>query len=183
MGKVIIPHKVRLFCAICYANEQIRDHAKKILISEFGQIDYFSDPFDFTFTNYYSDEMGGKLMKIFYSFSELVDPAGIAEIKLTTNTLEKYLSFEGKRTVNIDPGYLEAAKIVLATTKNFSHRVYLEKGIYGDVQLFFQKGRFQTNEWTYPDYKMEETIAFFVKLRKEYLDLLSKNTQIVKEKD
>jgi hypothetical protein len=174
MGRPKIPSKVCLICAVCYHSKKVLDIATEMLIKKFGPIEHTSDLLTFTYTDYYSDEMGKDLKKLFYSFAKLIDSENIVAVKLATNQIEMKLSQSGRRTVNLDPGYLEAAKLILATTKNFSHRIYLGKGIYGDVQLYYRKGRFQTNEWTYPDYKEDKSIAFFNKIRAEYLTLLSK---------
>ena len=174
MGQVKIPKKVRLFCALCYTDPIIRDRAIEILENDRGTIIETSQPFDFDYTNYYSAEMGENLKKEFLVFGQLIDPVFITGIKLRTNAIEEELSLNGKRRVNIDPGYLEAAKIVLATTKNFSHRIYIGNGIYGDVQLYYRDGHYNTNEWTYPDYKTVDTITFFDRIRKEYLNIISK---------
>lgn len=175
MGQIKLPPKIRLICAVCYSNEQVLSQATETLVQKFGTIEQSSESLAFTYTDYYSAEMGAGLKKVFHSFATLMDPASIIDIKLATNDIEQLLSSAGRRTVNLDPGYLEAAKLVLATTKNFSHRIYLGKGIYGDVQLYFRKGRFQTNEWTYPDYKDKKSLAFFTKIRNEYLAILSES--------
>jgi len=174
MGKANIPAKVRLICAVCYPNKQAIESATELLIHNFGCIGQSSLSYKFTYTDYYRMEMGQGLQKVFYSFTNLIDPVSIVDAKLITNDIEIQLSHTGRRTVNLDPGYIEAAKLVLATTKNFGHRIYLGKGIYGDVQLYFKKGGFHTNDWTYPDYKTEQSIEFFEKVRREYLSFLQK---------
>ncbi len=90
------------------------------------------------------------------------------EIKVKTNALEQEISGAGQRIVNIDPGYLNLSKVVLATTKDYSHRLYLGQGIFGDLHLVFINKTFQTQPWTYPDYKQPSVIEFFLKLRGAY---------------
>jgi hypothetical protein len=117
--------------------------------------------------------MGPRLLRRFVSLEALIAPEKLAEIKITTQALEaKYPSNGGQRKgrrVNIDPGYLETDKVVLATTKNASHRVYLHSGIYGEVTLRFREGAFERFDYTYPDYGWEETLSFFAALRSRYL--------------
>ncbi|NIA31425.1 MAG: DUF4416 family protein, partial [Actinobacteria bacterium] len=97
------------------------------------------------------------------------DPMEIVSIKLKSNKIESFFSKDAKRSVNIDPGYIETPKLVLATTKNYGHRIYLGQGIYGDVQLYWRNGVFRTNPWTYPDYREMDTLNFLTKVRKKYL--------------
>jgi hypothetical protein len=90
----------------------------------------------------------------------------MAEVKLRTNTLERELSSCGKRAVNIDPGYITLSKAVLATTKNYSHRIYLREGIYAEITLAWEKGTFTPRPWTYPDYRTDTAVSFFNRARK-----------------
>jgi hypothetical protein len=139
------------------------------LAEQWGPISSRTDPFPFDHTTYYQAEMGVHLSKLFCAFSRLIDPQQLVEFKLATNRIEEETAVEGRRRINLDPGYLEAAKLVLATTKNFSHRIYLGQGIYGDVQLFWRDGRFQGNPWTYADYLESESLRFFTTLRQDYM--------------
>ncbi|MGQ9632316.1 MAG: DUF4416 family protein [bacterium] len=125
------------------------------LVEKFGPIDYESETFPFDYTDYYRKEMGEPLHKKFIAFQRLISPDEIAEIKLFTNRVEEEYSVDGRRRVNIDPGYVEMSKLVLPTTKNYAHRIYLGKGIYAEVTLIFQDGEFRPTEWTYPDYRTE----------------------------
>ncbi len=113
--------------------------------------------------------MGKNLTRVFAAFDNLIEKDRIVDIKLKTNQIEDNLfSVNGKRSVNIDPGYLTSAKVVLATTKNFQHRLYLKKGIFAEVTLRYKKDSYSPWEWTFRDYKREESIDFFNKLRVIY---------------
>lgn len=169
MGIPILPSPVLLITAVCYQHEIEVEQLLQTMAANYGAICRRSTPFAFTHTNYYRNEMGDALNKFFCAFEKLIEPTDIVDIKLFTNDLETQYSSAGKRRVNIDPGYLEAPKLILATTKNFSHRIYLGKGIYGDVQLYWRHSHFHCNEWTYPDYRQPQTLAFFTELRKHYL--------------
>ena len=169
MGRPTKPKKVCLLSAVFYNDSiQISDVLEE-MIREYGPLDDRSDVFPFRHTRYYSDEMGPSLSKFFVSFATLFDPADLADVKRQTTLLEDRFAHAGKRNVNIDPGYIEAPKLVLATTKNFAHRIYIGKGIYGDVQLFWKNRKFMTNPWTYPDYRTEEALEFFTEVRNKYI--------------
>lgn len=136
---------------------------------EFGPIAAVSDAFDFTETNYYAAEMGQDLKKQFWSFTHLIDPGRLAAIKLTTNLWEAEYAGAGlhpePRPLNLDPGYVTLAKLVLASTKDHAHRVYLADGIYAEVTLSYRGGGWQPFEWTYPDYRRADFHAFFTRCR------------------
>ncbi|HIE43995.1 MAG TPA: DUF4416 family protein [Candidatus Omnitrophica bacterium] len=133
-----------------------------------GAIDFKGPPFLFNHTDYYEQEMGTNLRKEFISFQNLINPESLASIKLTTNQLEERYSEEGGRIINIDPGYISSSKLVLASTKNYYHRIYLGGGIYAEVTLFFKKGTFKPLPWTYPDYRTDESISIFNRIREIY---------------
>ncbi|MCU0644586.1 MAG: DUF4416 family protein [bacterium] len=169
MGQPRIALDVKLFAAVTFNDEGIFDVTKTALIEKFGAIQIISKIFDFNFTEYYADEMGLNLKKQFLGFEKLIRPEALPDMKLLTNEIEAAFLSNGRRQVNIDPGYLTGANVVLATTKNFDHRMYLGKGIYGDVHLRYRREKFHFNEWTYPDYKDMMAIDFFARLRKVYM--------------
>jgi hypothetical protein len=138
------------------------------LVKEFGPADKESKIMDFTYTSYYNEEMGVGIKRQFISFTRLILPEQLPGIKLLTNKMEQDLALEGKRLVNIDPGYLSLAKVVLATTKDYSHRLYLGQGIYGEVTLTYAKGKFSPFPWTYPDYQTQAYQQFFREIREIY---------------
>jgi len=169
MGAVGSPEVVRVFAGILYRSPDVATEAIDELQGRFGRISLKSSVFDFGFTDYYEAEMGPDLQKIFIAFESSIDPGRLAEIKLVTNQIEAGLSVEKdgvlKRRVNIDPGYVDRSKVVLASTKNRSQRIYLNDGIYGEVTLRFQKGICKPLPWTYPDYKTHIACEFFHALK------------------
>lgn len=169
MGRIKLAAPVCLISAICFSDRAAAENALVLMTSQWGDLLARSDEYAFRYTQYYGQEMGEELYKFFIVFSRSIDPEKLVEIKLFTNEIEKRSSLAGHRRVNLDPGYLEAAKLVLATTKNFGHRIYLGRGIYGDVQLFWRHGQFQTNPWTYPDYQEPSALRFFTAVRESYL--------------
>lgn len=167
MGTPIKHEKVKLITGLI-GKEILFDEVKTKLSRKFGEIDFESKILGFTYTDYYNQEMGADLKRQFLSFKRLIYPELIIAIKNYTNTIEsKFFSSNKKRSVNIDPGYLSLSKLVLATTKDHQHRIYLGKGIYAEVTLRYTNKTFSSWEWTYPDYCSKEYISIFNHLRKE----------------
>lgn len=166
MGTVRIPRKVMLFCSIIY-----RDSCEKalaMLTEAFGAPCFESPGLAFDFTSYYEGEMGAPLHRIIVAFKRFVARDGLPEIKLKTNAMEESCIENGKRTVNLDPGYLSMENVCLATTKPYSHRIYLAQGIWAEVTLFYKDGSYQAYPWTYPDYASDELKQIFNALRTIY---------------
>jgi hypothetical protein len=134
----------------------------------FGLVDGRSEMIDFNHTDYYTLEMGPGLKKVLLSFENLIKAENLWLAKRTTIDIENLYLKDKKRRVNLDPGYLETSKFVLASTKNFSHRIYLNQGIYGEITLMYAEGKFRKLPWTYPDYLEESFLSFLVKTRDEY---------------
>jgi len=170
MSVIKTPAPVALFVAALYAPSFTDAQAAQLVHQEFGAALQPGLVFDFDFSDYYSKEMGSSLRKAFFLLARFFDPAELPEWKLRAMTLEWQHAREGRRTINLDPGYLDAPKLVLATAKNFAHRIYLGHGVYGDVQLYVKEGRFQINPWTYPDYQMPAHLEFFDRGRKLFME-------------
>lgn len=138
------------------------------IVEKMGPIDMASSWLPFNFTRYYEPEMGAPLFRRMFTFKRLIKQSALAKIKQLTNTLEQAYSKNGRRMVNIDPGYMLSERFVLATGKNFTHRIYIGSGIYADLTLIYQKGAFQKLPWTYPDYAEKNMIDFLEKVRNKY---------------
>lgn len=169
MTEATKPSSVKLFIGAIFANEDIALKAKDALAHKFGPIDFESAVMKFDFTDYYEKEMGKGLRRQFFSFRKAISPERIVKIKLFTNRLEQYFAQESSRSINLDPGYLSAAKVVLASCKNYYHRIYLGSGVYAELAMYFQHGEFCFFPWTYPDYKSPEYLDAFLAIRKLYL--------------
>jgi len=139
------------------------------LIAAFGSLDMVSPWLAFDRTDYYEPEMGGPLFRRLMAFKTPVEQDGLADIKLATNAIEARFSVGGKRRMNIDPGCLLRERFVLASGKNFTHRIYLGKGIYADLTLVYRRGRFETLPWTYPDYAAEPMLDWLGRVRRKYV--------------
>lgn len=153
--------KAKIFCGMMYRGESVFEQALKMLVEKFGDIEKLGEPYAFNFTDYYEKEMGRGLKKRFAVFQNPIDGAELAEIKLFTNMLEKKLSIDGRRQVNVDPGYITRTNLVLATTKEFPHRIYLKDGIFAEVTLLFKRDGCKFLDWTYPDFRGQKTCDFF----------------------
>lgn len=138
------------------------------LSEEFGELDFRSDAIPFTFTRYYDAEMGTPIVRRFVAFRRLVPPNRLADIKMATNSLENRFRERGKRRINLDPGLLALSRLVLATTKEGSHRIALRDGIYAEVTLLFERGDFRSLPWTYPDYRTDRYREVLREIRRMY---------------
>ncbi len=169
MGIPQVHRPVKLIVGMFTAQERLLAAACAQLVEAYGPVDHVSPVWPFEFTTYYTEEFGEGLLRQFLSFQSLLDPARLPEVKLRTNDLEQRFAVEGRRQINLDPGYIDLSKLVLATTKNHQHRLYLGQGIYGEVTLRFTRKSFRPWEWTYPDYHTDEYIRFFNEVRQTYL--------------
>jgi hypothetical protein len=170
VGAIHRPRPAKLIIGMISADLKIFAEAQKFLKRKFGDVDIESKFFPFDKTDYYDKELGKNLQRKFLSFKNFVRPEQILEIKIFTNKLEKKFSKDSKRKINLDPGYITDSKLVLATTKDYSHRIYLGKGIYAEATLYFKDGSFRYFDWTYPDYRSPEYISFFNEVRRIYLE-------------
>lgn len=174
MGEAKPLPAVKLICAVLAGREEWLDSARELLERELGPVDLTSETWPFTATDYYEKQMGAGLLRRIHSFRELIEGENIVEIKHSTNRLEQRLSGElaeaPARPVNLDPGYVDLSKLVLATTKDYAHRLYLRAGIYAEVTLQWHNDQFEPWEWTYPDYRSEDYREFFAKVRALYAE-------------
>jgi hypothetical protein len=166
------PRPAKLLVGFFTAHQQLAGTLMERLEASFGPVDLVSRWLPFDFTDYYATEMGTPLYRRMVAFKRLVDQEALPDIKHLTNALEAEFTRKGSRAVNIDPGYLLLERLVLATGKNFSHRIYLRRGIYADLTLIYRKGHFESLPWTYPDYRDDHLQDFLLKVRNKYaLDL------------
>ncbi len=168
------PQHVKLIIGMLAKDKKLFDSSEGFFIKRFGEIDYRSPLVLFNYTDYYRKEMGQPLKRRFISFKNLISPQGLSKIKIATNSLERILSKKKnntlKREINIDPGYISDSKMVLATTKDYFHRIYLKDGIYAEVTLFWRRHSFEPFEWTYRDYRTREYIRILNDIRNSYME-------------
>jgi len=160
---------VKYFCGILAAAGADPEAAEERLEARLGPVDARCGPIPFTHTDYYRLEMGADLSRHFVAFETLRDPAELASLKLFTNDLEAELAgASGSRALNIDPGYLNDARLVLASAKDFAHRLPLGGGVYAQLEYLFRRGGVRFLDWTFPEYRSEEVTRFFLALRERY---------------
>lgn len=170
MGDIRPPAPVLLILAAFSRYTDALDWTLQHAVEHWGPIALATDYFAFEDTSYYQRSMGSGLRKTLVAFERLVDPAVLVEVKHQTNHWEEayraVANWPEARPLNLDPGYLTAAKLVLATTKDRDHRLYLDRGIYAEVTLHFRRGMgWQPRDWTYPDYRRAAYHEFFTRCR------------------
>ena len=172
MGRTRKTEKAALFVGSLFSQTDILSKAMPLLKKNFGNILLEVPVSRWDYTSYYEKELGTPIYRSFVFFSGLFDTSCLPETKLLTNQIEESFSEDSNRKINLDPGYITLAKVVLASTKNYSHRIYLGKGIYADLALIFQANKgFQPQAYTYNDYKDKKTLKMFSEARnslKEY---------------
>jgi hypothetical protein len=168
MGIINDPVPMKLVCGILSRQDNL-EAARERLRTHFGQIESEFPPIPFTYTDYYREEMGEGLFRSWVSFSGFVEPDFLPKAKIMTHRIEEeFARPDGTRKVNLDPGLMDEAKLILASTKNFAHRIYLGHGIYAEVTLIYRQGSFQSLPWTYPDYGDHR--EFFNEVRRRLKD-------------
>ena len=175
---------VKLVVSIIYRDEPVRSDAKEFMMRRWGLIDYESDPVPFTGTEKFTEEMGTPLFRTFVSFTRLVDPGEIALIKMACLGLEERFRYQGKRRVNLDPGYLDFFKVVFTSTRYAGQRVYHSAGIYLDTVLFFVKEKIQPFPWSTPDFKnhfYDQDFLIIRGLYKQGHESLKKQAEAIKK--
>ena len=177
MGTVKPPPHAKLFCGLLASDLELMRLAIRRLRTHFGPIDLESEVWPFDQTNYYRVEMGDDIRRRFVFFEELISVERLGEIKCLTNDLETRICDDtlrphDRRPVNIDPGYMTLSKIVLATTKDYAHRIYVDRGIYAEVTLHYESGVWCPYPWTYPDYAADTYRACFESARRKLKEQL-----------
>lgn len=171
MGAVYEFEKEKLIMGVIYHEKEIFEKAMDELREKFGETDFCCEEFSFSgeFSNYYDEELGGEGMRRIYSFKVLVEPDRQSEIKQYTNAIEAKYSKDGKRLINLDPGFINHGRLMLATTKEAGFRIPLSDGIYTELTLFWARGGWHKLPWTYRDYQSKRVQDFLTVVRSEYL--------------
>ncbi len=172
MGQVYDFEYEKLIVGVIYHEKSVLEKALEMLVKEFGEWEDVCEEFSFSeeFSRYYDEEIGGEGLRRIYSFKRLVDPSRQAKIKIKTNEMERVLSEDGKRKINLDPGFISHGRLLLATTKETGFRIPLSDGIYTELTLFFAKGEWQKLPWTYRDYQSKRVQDFLGVVRRKYLE-------------
>ena len=162
------PKPAKLVIGLIMKDRELFEPLGVELSAGFGSVDMVSSWMPFDYTSYYETEMGTPLFRRLLTYKKLINQDELPEIKLATNRLEQSVAQSGRRRVNIDPGYLLYERFVLASGKNFSHRIYIGNGIYADLTLIYQRGGFEKLPWTYPDYADQPMLELLTRIRRKY---------------
>lgn len=169
-----VPAAAKLLFSVIYGEDRAFDALRPLLMRAFGPIESASGRFAFDYTDYYAGEMGTGLGRRFVVMCDPVPRDSLAVIKIEAEALENAAAAFGRRTVNIDPALLTEENFILATGKNYSHRVYLRDGVYADLTLVYRKGGYRPLPWTYPDYASEEIRSYLSGVRASHRDATSR---------
>lgn len=172
MGRIGVPQPVKLIMSLISSDDRLLQQVVAVLRERYGGVDFTSDILPFDFTDYYTGEMGEGLFRRLITFRSLIPREQLVRIKRETNDVEERFAVEGKRRVNIDPGFMCAEHLILATTKGYTHRPYLGEGIYADLTLIYREGQFRPLDWTYPDYASSQVREILQGVRKRYMQEL-----------
>lgn len=179
MADISLPKPVKLFVGILSCSKELFAEVENLLVKRFGEADMESEIIPFNFTGYYEKEMGPNISRQFICFKKLINREELSAIKIWTNELEDSFKhnkrFDVIRPINLDPGYLTHCNLILASTKDYYHRIHLQEGIYAEVTLFYQHEIFKNLPWTYPDFQTERYKNFFLKVRAIYAKDISNN--------
>jgi hypothetical protein len=163
------PGPATAVCGLLFSDYVILLRALSALEALFGPVELTSIVFPFDVTDYYNQETGKEIKRLFLSFVKTVSQDSLAELKLACRSIEMKFAVGKKRQVNIDPGIVTAERLVLATSKNFTHRIYLGKGIHADLTLIYQGGSFRPLPWTFADYKRPDVVEFWNTVREKFM--------------
>ena len=171
MGEIHQPRPAVLLLAAFSQHRDALDWARDKAVAEWGELLRESPRFEFVETDYYEPTMGPGLLKTFYAFAQPINPGDLPQVKRTTNAWEaEYAAAhrgDESRPLNLDPGYLTSGKLVLASTKDHAHRIYMAEGIYAEVTLQYQHREWRAFDWTFPDYRRDDYHEFFSEVRGE----------------
>lgn len=162
------PKPVKVFAGLIWSDRTAFDKGLAAMEEVWGPSDARTEPVPFDFTDYYADEMGVELHRQFVAFKKLADPSSLPDLKFSASQIEKKLCQEGRRRINIDVGYLDYRRVVLASTKEGTHKIYLSGGIWADLTLTYENGSFSALPWTFLDFRRGTYDEFFLKIRESY---------------
>lgn len=165
MGSVLPPAPVQPIVGLLAASPALLAEAGAALTETVAPIALASAVRPWTQSEYYRAEMGEAIWRQYLALDALMVPEELADLKLLTNQLEERWRGGTGRAVNLDPGYLDLLRVVMASTKDAAHRVAIAAGVYAEATLHFAHGRFQPWSYTYPDYAGDDALEFFTRVR------------------
>jgi hypothetical protein len=168
MSRLQQPKPAKLIIGLIMREKRLLAPAAQDLVHKYGPLDIVSSWMAFDYTTYYKKEMGSPLFRRVLAFKNLIGQDQLVEVKIFTQRLEQEYACGKHRQINVDPGYLVHERLVLASGKNFSHRIYLGSGVFADLTLIYQKGSYRSLPWTYPDYADQPLLDFLQQVRNKY---------------
>ncbi len=177
MSRRAVPQPAKLLASVIYRDEERFAEARRLFAERIGAVERVSDPFPFDFTEYYAREMGAPLARRFIVAADPVARDALAAVKEAAERIEDALAIDGRRTVNVDPGLLTEENFILATGKNYSHRIYLRDGVFADLTLVYERGAYRALPWTYPDYASATVRAFLADVRSAHREARGRATE------
>lgn len=169
MARVQKPPPGRLIISVIYSSMDALADALNVLERKFGRVQFETPEIPCAETSLYGEEMGGELLRRFFSFDKMVARDGLPSIKGLCHKIEPQFADRVDdylfRTVNLDPGILTPANLVMASHREYNHRVYLNNGVFAELALVYSRGRFVRLPWTCPDFYGAEAIEFFGRVR------------------
>ena len=170
MSQLVTPPPVKAMAAILSAHRELIGQAARKWEELVGPLDYAGPEMTFNQSEYYREEMGWPQYKRIFAAETLVDPAALVDIKIGCQKIEAEFTSDGRRSVNLDPGYVSPERLVLATGKNAAHRLYLGGGVWGELTLIYESGQYRALPWTYADYASDPVLEVVADLRKKYIE-------------
>lgn len=161
---------VKFFVAVLYSKKEIYDKTILLLKEKFGEIIIEGKPYDFDFTDYYSEEMGKDLLKRFVVFKKEIDKKELSQIRKVTGEIEDKFRVNVKRQINLDPGYISDKEVVLASVKKKDFKENIGNGIFAHKIYSFENNKVKIFFHTFPDYKVEENKKFFLDIKNKFLN-------------
>ncbi len=159
---------VKPFLGILYHEKSALDEALQRIGNELNPVERLSDSFSFHETDYYEDEMGLDLLRTFAVLQNVIDPSEIKQYKRYCFDLESELARDGKRPINLDPGYINYYHLVLTSVKTLPHKIYLGDGVFAEIEMIYKNKQFQPMDWAYADYR--KYTGVFLQFRKRYVE-------------
>lgn len=169
MARVEPVEPVKLLVALLWADARSRDSALEHLEVRWGTIDFSGADHPFDVTGYYEAEMGPSLQRRLVSFARMIAPESLPEVKLACNRIEERLARQDRRRVNLDAGYLDHSKVVLASMKFAGQKIHLGQGVYADLMSRYRKGRYRPLEWAFPDFRDGRYDTDLARIRELYM--------------
>jgi len=178
MARIQKPPPGQLIVSIIYSHIDAVVDALRLLEKQFGRVRCETVDIQYTNTDRYEEEMGSNLVRRLFSFEKLVERDSLPEIKSVCQEIERQLGDQVGdfvfRAANLDPGVLTPDNLVMASNREYNHRIYLADGVFAEIQLIWAHGQFTRLPWTNHDFCDDEVVDFLIRVRQTF-DLLDEH--------